>query len=182
MPTMAGSTSRRWPTGTGWASSPGGWRPRRGRCLVQTWVGVCAVAVVACTPSETDDDATATATSPADKECSLGPVEEDGGVAGEAVNGEFWVLAPGEEMLTVGRDIKVVFRLTGSGPAAAFIVSPDGERVELTGRLQPHTGSNFDRPGEEWGAFFEPDEPGCWELIVERGDTTGVLPLPITAT
>ena len=155
-------------------------RRRRARIVRTVLSAVGPAVLAACSaPSMDSDDGPAAAWSSSDSECTLGPVAADGGIAGEAVNGEFWVLPPPKEMLQVGREFKLVFRLTGEGPVEAFTVAPDGRRVEPTAPLSPHVNSNFNRPGQEWGAFFRVDEPGCWELVVHRGRTSGVLPLPI---
>ena len=34
----------------------------------------------------------------------------------------------------------------------------------------PHPGgSNWQRPGDEWGTTFDFPQPGCWQLQVTRG-------------
>ena len=149
--------------------------------MVRTVLAVGVAVLTACTaPSSMDpEDGPAAAPSSSTTECTLGPVAADGGIAGEAANGEFWVLPPSQQMLRVGRTFKLVFRLTGEGPVEAFAIAPDGRRAEPTAPLRPHAASNFNRPGQEWGAFFRVYEPGCWDLVVQRGRTRGVLPLPI---
>ena len=32
----------------------------------------------------------------------------------------------------------------------------------------PHSGSTYDRPGDEWGTGFLFDEPGCWHIHLQR--------------
>jgi len=56
---------------------------------------------------------------------------------------------------------------------------PDGSAGRLSFGPEPHTGSSFARPGDEWGTGFVLDAPGCWELEVQRGDVVGRLPLEV---
>ncbi|MDX6324409.1 MAG: hypothetical protein QOK15_763, partial [Nocardioidaceae bacterium] len=38
---------------------------------------------------------------------------------------------------------------------------------------EAHSGSNWARPGEEWGTGFVFPTTGCWDLHVRSGGTTG---------
>jgi len=101
------------------------------------------------------------------------PAASDGAVQALAVNGELWVLPPGPVPLKVAKEVKIVFRLTGAGPLTVVAEGPGGERRAPSEPLAEHAGSNFERPGDEWGAFFTLDRPGCWKLSLERGATSG---------
>lgn len=69
---------------------------------------------------------------------------------------------------------KVVWRLDGEGELSAVAIGPSGERVEPDD-LTPHGGSNWERPGEEWGSVWSFPRSGCWELRVTRGGDSASL-------
>jgi hypothetical protein len=68
----------------------------------------------------------------------------------------------------VGEDVKIVWRMTGAGPLTLSATGPRGVAGTLQWGPEPHGGSNYDRPGEEWGAGYRFTTPGCWRLHAER--------------
>jgi hypothetical protein len=65
--------------------------------------------------------------------------------------------------------LKIVWRLTGSGPLKVAFTDPTGTSKPLDFGPEPHTGfSSFRRPGDEWGTGFVFDEPGCWSIRLTR--------------
>ena len=68
-----------------------------------------------------------------------------------------------------GSSVKMVVRMTGSGELAVHLIAPDGSARPLDWGPELHGGSNFHRPGDEWGIGFSPDDPGCWQVAFERG-------------
>lgn len=73
----------------------------------------------------------------------------------------------------VGDQEKIVWRMTGPGPTVTLLaVGPDGTLHRLLWGPAFHTGSNFDKPGDEWGAGYVFTEPGCWDLRAVRGAAT----------
>jgi hypothetical protein len=88
-----------------------------------------------------------------------------------ARHGGVWGLAlgPARMPLEIGNDLKIVWRVTGSGPLRVRFVDPNGRHRALTFGPEPHTGtSTFDHPGDEWGTGFHFDEPGCWQIRLAR--------------
>ena len=76
-------------------------------------------------------------------------------------------------------DQKIVWRITGEG--GAFEAQAQSESGII---IQPiwqeyHEGSNWERPGEEWGTGFNFPEPGCWRITVSYGETTGTISLKV---
>lgn len=63
---------------------------------------------------------------------------------------------------------KIVWRMTGSGPIAFESIGPSGERIKPEW-VKEHFGSNWQRPGDEWGTAFRFSTPGCWTVRVTRG-------------
>src|SRR5580700_10357129 len=72
----------------------------------------------------------------------------------------------------IGDQEKIVWRMTGSGLLTLAAISPDGHRVRLSWGPAFHTSSNFDKPGDEWGAGYVFTESGCWDLRAVRGGAT----------
>jgi hypothetical protein len=83
--------------------------------------------------------------------------------------------------LHVKEDVKIVWRITGSGPLHLATVGPDGRRHRLQWGPELHGGSNYNRPGDEWGAGYRFDRPGCWTLRATRGSSSASVWLKIAA-
>jgi hypothetical protein len=73
-----------------------------------------------------------------------------------------------------GRDTKVVWRVGGRGEVAFTAIAPDGT-PHGPNELVAHDGSNWARPGDEWGTKFGFDQPGCWQIHVTRADVAADL-------
>ena len=69
----------------------------------------------------------------------------------------------------VGDQEKIVWRMTGSGPLTLTAVSPGGMRHRPVWGPEAHGGSNWNKPGQEWGAGYVFTTPGCWDLHASRG-------------
>jgi hypothetical protein len=72
----------------------------------------------------------------------------------------------------LGKETKIVFRMTSGIPTVFYAVSPDGRQV-APAWTQPHIGSTWNRPGAEWGAGFVLDAPGCWRIHAGRPPAQG---------
>jgi hypothetical protein len=73
----------------------------------------------------------------------------------------------------VGDQEKIVWRMTGTAlPLTLAAIGPDGKHHGLLWGPSFHTSSNFDKPGDEWGAGYVFTEPGCWDLRAVRGRAT----------
>ena len=73
-----------------------------------------------------------------------------------------------------GRSTKIVWRVGGTGDANFVAIAPDGTRRGPTD-VVPHDGSNWVRPGDEWGSMFGFDQTGCWQIHVTRADVAADL-------
>jgi len=62
--------------------------------------------------------------------------------------------------------------MTGSGDMQIMAQGPDGKSVRPDW-LTFHTGSNWPRPGAEWGTGFTLPVAGCWDFHVHRDDAVG---------
>ena len=97
-------------------------------------------------------------------------------------DGEMWALLFFDQA-QAGKEEKIVWRITGSG--RQFNVrarNDDGTVIFPTwGPVDHGQGSNWHRPGNEWGTGFNFPEPGCWTLTATRGTTTGEIRLNVLA-
>src|SRR5689334_19353445 len=59
----------------------------------------------------------------------------------------------------VGDQEKIVWRMTGLGPITLLAIGPDGSPHRLLWGPAFHISSNFDKPGDEWGAGYAFTEP-----------------------
>ncbi len=90
-----------------------------------------------------------------------------------AGSGQLYGLVMAQWPITVGKPVKIVWRMTGTGDLAASATSPTGRDLPLTFGPEMHPGSTYDRPGDEWGTGYTFTEPGCWALHLQRDDTQG---------
>jgi hypothetical protein len=102
---------------------------------------------------------------------------------GAATSGDLWALLDGGTLAeprqavledVIGKQTKIVWRMLGKGEAAFTTVEPDGTRGFAKDVVR-HGGSNWNRPGDEWGSIFVFNQPGCWQIHAERADNSGDL-------
>jgi hypothetical protein len=75
----------------------------------------------------------------------------------------------------VNKDVKIVWRMTGTGAFQVRAYQPLGRTTLPTDGPTEHLGSNWDKPGDEWGTWFTFPAAGCWDLHVTRGRSSGDL-------
>lgn len=126
-------------------------------------IAVVVLAFAGCTDAATDASDEATC-EPTELESGDGPPE----MSGEGA--EAWALLFEEPPWEVGQEVKVVWRMAGSGDFEVRAVGPDGEIVGPTSGPTGPRNSNWDRPGQEWGTFFNLPREGCWLLEAQRSD------------
>ncbi len=92
-------------------------------------------------------------------------------VVGTARGAQLWALgatAPDGDSAAldnvIGDQKKIIFRMTSGVPKNFYAIAPDGNRVPPVWGPDAHTGSNWNRPGSEWGAGFVFTQPGCWQI------------------
>ena len=96
-------------------------------------------------------------------------------VRGASADASVWGLAlgPGHIPPRAGDELKIVWRMTGTGPLRVTVAAPDGTPRSLVFGPEPHGASSFDRPGDEWGTGIRFDTAGCWRIHLARSDTSG---------
>lgn len=92
--------------------------------------------------------------------------------------GELWALlffdrARSEE------ELKVVWRMTGSGQFTVEARHEDGTVIPPTWGPKSHSWSSWQRPGLEWGTGFIFPKSGCWTLLATLGDTRAEIRLGV---
>jgi hypothetical protein len=90
------------------------------------------------------------------------------------------IMAAGpDNPLRVTEQVKIVWRITGSGDLHLSSIDPDGRAHPLQWGPDPHISSSYQRPGQEWGAGYLFTQPGCWTLHAARGPATANVWLEI---
>jgi hypothetical protein len=103
-------------------------------------------------------------------------------VEGTSERVQMWglIMAAGpDNPLRVNEQVKIVWRMTGSGPLHLVSIGPDGRTHPLQWGPDPHLSSTYKRPGDEWGAGYLFTQPGCWTLRATRGTATASVWLNI---
>jgi hypothetical protein len=105
-----------------------------------------------------------------------------GEVFGTATGGQLWALFFTGEWASsrsavlaavVGRNVKIVFRMTGFGTFDVGAIGPNALGVEPVSGPTFHTSSTWTRPGREWGTLWNFPQPGCWRIHAKHGIVTG---------
>jgi hypothetical protein len=91
----------------------------------------------------------------------------------DSSRGSFWALFFASVPPPTGKDIKVIWRMTGSGPFTFKASDAHGMTVALDWGPDAHTGSNWNHPGDEVGTGFTFPHSGCWNIHVSRSDVAG---------
>jgi hypothetical protein len=100
-------------------------------------------------------------------------------VRGVARDADLWALPFAPLPFARGKEVKIVWRMTGSGPLKISAILPDGTRAKRTFGPEEHSGSNWQRPGQEWGTGFIFPKAGCWRLHLSRTTGAGDVWLPV---
>ena len=81
----------------------------------------------------------------------------------------------------IGDQEKIVWRMTGTGALTLQAISPDGRQHPLACGPDTRGGSNWDKPGDEWGAGYVFTAPGCWDLCAIGGHATADVLIRVVA-
>ena len=93
-------------------------------------------------------------------------------------DGELWALLFFETAHT-NEDEKIVWRITGEGDEFHSQAQNENGTIIKPIWIEYHGGSNWQRPGQEWGTGFNFSEPGCWKITVARGETIGEIAVDV---
>jgi hypothetical protein len=90
------------------------------------------------------------------------------------------IIADGpDNPLRVNEQIKIVWRITGSGALDLVNIDPDGRKQPMQWGPNEHLSSTYTRPGDEWGAGYLFAKAGCWILRATRGTASASVWLEI---
>ena len=106
-------------------------------------------------------------------------INATGEIQGTAQGVELWALLAGR--LQAKEQIKIVWRITGNGTDFHVVaLGPQGIRAPLIFGPEQHRGSNWNRPGAEWGTGFSLPVAGCYDFHVTSGTASGDVWLIVT--
>jgi hypothetical protein len=108
---------------------------------------------------------------------SIGFPEVAADTSGGTVYGLLFTTPP----ITAGSEVKIVWRVTGTGLLSVVAADPSGAAHPLAWGPELHGDSNWDRPGAEWGTGVVFDRPGCWHLRAAREGVQGDVWLDVVA-
>lgn len=101
-------------------------------------------------------------------------------IQGTASNAELWALLQSYTVPPKAQvDVKIVWRMTGSGDFTIVAFGPHGIKISPSEGPEAHTGSNWNRPGDEWGTVFIFPAIGCWDIHATRDKSSGDVWLKI---
>ena len=94
---------------------------------------------------------------------------------GTATNAELWALIQSTSGIppVAKTEVKIVWRMTGYYQFSIVALGPAGTQVSPSQGPDPHGGSNWNRPGDEWGTVFTFPVAGCWDMHATRGNAFG---------
>jgi hypothetical protein len=93
-------------------------------------------------------------------------------VEGTGHGAELWGLLFFAHSPRAGHQVKIVWRMTGNGPLKLTATGPGQRHLRPAWGPEPHGGSNWDKPGKEWGSAFDFTAPGCWDLHATREEAS----------
>lgn len=99
----------------------------------------------------------------------------------DSPKGSLWMIVFAAFPLRAGGEMKIVFRMTGSGDITIRASDADGIESKPTFGPQGHGSSSWDgvHPGAEVGIGFTFSHAGCWNIHLARADTSGDVWLTI---
>ena len=86
----------------------------------------------------------------------------------DSISGSFWALFFVTVPPPAGKDVKVVWRMTGAGDFAFGVFDADGRTIPLIWGPDVHGSSSWNHPGSEVGTGFNFPHPGCWDIRVSK--------------
>ena len=94
---------------------------------------------------------------------------------GTGIHAELWALIQSTSGIppVANTLVKIVWRMTGSGYFSVAALGPSGAKVLPSQGPDGHMGSNWNRPGDEWGTVFTFPVAGCWDLHATRDNASG---------
>ena len=92
---------------------------------------------------------------------------------------QLWGLLFSPYPLPSADEVKIVWRMTGSGDLTLTASGPQDEQITPVWGPEAHASSTWDRPGSEWGSGFVFPSSGCWTIRARRGGDTATATLEV---
>ena len=86
----------------------------------------------------------------------------------DSSKGSFWALFFTPVPPPASKDVKVVWRITGSGDFVFRVSDADGRTIPLIWGPEGHGSSSWNHPGNEVGTGLNFPHPGCWDIHVAK--------------
>jgi hypothetical protein len=99
----------------------------------------------------------------------------------DSSKGSFWALFFMPVPPPAGKEIKVVWRMTGAGDFVFRVSDADGRTIPLIWGPDGHGSSSWNHPGSEVGTGFNFPHPGCWDVHVAKPTVDADLWLNVAA-
>ena len=151
-------------------------------------IAIALVAAIACSSSSTRPSTGGYLGSLGSPGCSPGAAFHDSGSedgipeAGfDSSRGSVWALVFGSVPPRAGKDIKVVWRMTGSGDFTFRISDVKGATIPLLWGREGHGSSSWKHPGSEVGTGLKFPHAGCWDIHVAKPNVDADLWLEVAA-
>ena len=93
-------------------------------------------------------------------------------VAATGGGGKVWGLLFKDVPFTAGQSVRIFWRVSGTTSLHLQGRGPSGAVAKLTS-FERHSGSNWRRPGVEWGSELLFQQPGCWDIHLSGGKVSG---------
>jgi hypothetical protein len=103
-------------------------------------------------------------------------------VRGITKRGTLWALLFYSPPARAGITEKIVLRITGKGSIHLVGIGPNGQRIAPTWGPEAHGGSNWNRPGAEWGTGWTFPAAGCWHIHAKRTGAAGNVWLKVSSS
>jgi hypothetical protein len=101
-------------------------------------------------------------------------------IEGHAVGGTLWALVFDDHPFTVAHQVKIAWRMSGSGPLRLSATNLDTHQtVPAWTGPDPHSSSSWHRPGDEWGSSWVFPTAGCWQITASRTTVTGAVTVTV---
>jgi hypothetical protein len=103
-------------------------------------------------------------------------------VRGVTTRGKLWALLFYRPPAAAGTTEKIVVRITGKGPIHLVGIGPAGQTIQPAWGPERHGGSNWNRPGGEWGTGWRFPAVGCWHIHAKRSGASGNVWLEVAGS
>ena len=97
----------------------------------------------------------------------------------DSSRGSVWALFFNPVPPRAGEEIKVVWRMTGTGDFTFRVSDVDGKTTPLLWGPEGHGSSSWNHPGNEVGTGFKFPHAGCWDIHLAKANTDADLWLEV---